>query len=78
MYNHLVNITPVQRKMLTEIWFTYGNGGRYHSHAGHRFIQCLLEQDVDRRLCFRPPQVVLDTVDGILNLSAHEKGKGTP
>lgn len=43
----MINLTPIQRKALEDLWFKFGNGGSKHTHGNHRFIQCILEHGDD-------------------------------
>lgn len=65
-------LTPQARKELERLWFIYGNHGRKHSDAGHKFIQVLLESGQDERDFFHPPEDVVALVDQVF------KGKDEP
>ncbi len=58
-------LTPSTRKELERLWFIYGNHGRKHSDAGHKFIQVLLESGQDERDFFHPPEDVVALVDSV-------------
>jgi hypothetical protein len=62
-------LTQVQRKLLSDLWFKFGNSGPKHTHAGHRFIQCLLEHGEDCRDFFKPPKEVIEAVDPVLAMT---------
>jgi hypothetical protein len=65
--NKKVTLTEDQRKALNNLWFVYGNYGMYTTPAGHHFIQCLLENDEDCRVFYKPPAECLAAVDKVLN-----------
>ena len=65
MYKNI--LTTKQRKKLEDLWFTYGNNGRYHSMSNHKFIQGFLEHGEDRRGFYRPNEKLVRLVDSILN-----------
>lgn len=60
------NITGEQRWKLNRLWFIYGNRGKKHNHANHRFIQCLLEEGKDEREFYKPSNDCLEQVDRVL------------
>lgn len=64
-------LTQETRKELERLWFIYGNHGRKHSDAGHKFIQVLLESGQERDF-FHPPEDVVALVDAVF------KGKAEP
>lgn len=63
-----IKLSDEQRFQLERLWFIYGNHGPKRTHAGHRFIQCFLEQGKDHRKFFKPDQEVINEVDKILNM----------
>lgn len=62
----MIDLTSDQRYELERLWFVYGNHGPKHSHSGHRFIQCLLEEGEDHRNFFKPSGEVIQAVDNVL------------
>ncbi len=62
----VVELTLTQRAGLEKLWFVYGNHGRKHSHAGHRFVQCFLENGEDRRVFFKPSHELCHAVDVVM------------
>jgi len=61
-----IELTSTQRAGLEELWFVYGNHGRKHSRAGHRFVQCFLENGEDRRDFFKPSHELCQAVDVVM------------
>ena len=61
-----IELTPEQRLAMEELWFVYGNHGRKYSHAGHRFVQCFLENGEDRRDFFKPSHELCQAVDAVM------------
>lgn len=62
----MIGLSESQRERLTELWFVYGNYGKKHRHADHRFLQCLIERGQDLRALFNPSTELVGKVDLIL------------
>lgn len=61
-----MKISKKQRKQIESLWLVYGNYGKRHSNANHRFLQSLLERGQDLRDLFKPSAEVVLKVDQIL------------
>ena len=61
-----VNLTKKQREKLENLWFVYGNNGRKHTIAGHKFIQGFLEHGEDLRKFYNPPIALIKEVDKLM------------
>lgn len=62
-----MKITKEQEEQLGDLWFVYGNYGKKHSVAGHKFIQGFLEYGEDRRdVPNKPSKELIKLIDNIL------------
>ena len=62
----IVEINDTQKSDLEDLWFVYGNNGKHHTHANHRFIQCLIDERKDYRDFFKPTLECIKAVEMIL------------
>lgn len=61
-----VQLNQQQRQDIRKLWMIYGNYGRRHSDAGHKFLQRLLDSNEDTRDYWRPGPELTGLVDAIL------------
>ena len=61
------NLSEEQRHALEDLWFLWGNNGKKHTMANHKFIQRILESNEDHRDFYNPDPELIKIVDGILN-----------
>jgi hypothetical protein len=43
----MITLTETQLLELNKLWFIFGNNGKKHTHANHRYIQNLIEHAED-------------------------------
>ncbi len=55
-----------QKRQLENLWFIYGNGGKFSTLSNHKFLQQLLERGDDLRKFYSPSCELLEKVDSIL------------
>ncbi len=67
-----VELTEEQEEQMINLWYIYGNNGKKHTLANHRFIQMLIEKHKDYRYFYKPTAECLKAVDAILK---PEEGK---
>jgi hypothetical protein len=64
-----VQLTTRQRAELEDLWFEFGNHGKKHSMANHKYIQALLERGEDLRGFYKPDPECLSAAETILESS---------
>lgn len=62
-----INLSEQQQNALGDLWFLWGNNGKKHTMANHKFIQGILERNEDNRDFYNPDPELIEIVDGILN-----------
>ena len=59
-------LSGLQRTVLEELWFIYGNDGPKFSMNDHQFIQAILERGEDLRDFYNPTKDCLEAVDAVI------------
>ena len=61
-----VELTDEQREKLTSLWFIWGNHGPKTNRRNHKFIQQILEREMDHRGFYKPDKSCTEAVDKVL------------